>query len=112
MSICLVSTSPGRTASVTHFPRGFIMPDKLTCYSTSRIAPTRVNWLWKPYLARGKLCILDGDPGTGKSFLAIDLAARLSRGGPLPDGQTLDRPHNTVLISAEDHAGDTIRPRL
>jgi hypothetical protein len=88
------------------------MTDKIDCYSGNQVAPTRVHWLWKPYLARGKLCILDGDPGTGKSFLAIDLAARLSRGGPLPDGQTLNRTHNTVLISAEDHAGDTIRPRL
>ncbi len=88
------------------------MTEKLTCYESCRIPPSRVNWLWKPYLARGKLALLDGDPGTGKSFLTVDLAARLSRGGPLPDGQTLDRPHHTVLISGEDHASDTIRPRL
>ena len=84
----------------------------LTSTPATDIAPATVRWLWESYIARGKLAILDGDPGTGKSFVALDLAARLSRGGPLPGGQVLDRPHTTLLLSAEDHAGDTIRPRL
>lgn len=84
----------------------------LTSTPCTEIAPATVDWLWEPYLARGKLAILDGDPGTGKSFVALDLAARLSRGGPLPCGRPLDRPHTTLLLSAEDHAADTIRPRL
>jgi hypothetical protein len=66
---------------------------------------------WEPYLAPGTLAVLDGDPGVGKTFLALDLAARLSRGGPLPDGQRLDRPYSTLFISAEDCAADTLRPR-
>jgi hypothetical protein len=74
--------------------------------------PEPVGWLWEPYLARGKLAVLDGDPGIGKTLLALDLAARLSRGGPLPDGKTLDRPHTTLLLTADDPAADTIRPRL
>ncbi|HVS36916.1 MAG TPA: AAA family ATPase [Gemmataceae bacterium] len=45
-----------------------------------------IRWLWEPYLARGKLAVLDGDVGVGKSFFAVDLAARLSRGGRTPDG--------------------------
>jgi hypothetical protein len=73
--------------------------------------PEPAGWLWEPYLARGTLAVLDGDPGVGKSFLALDLAARLSRGGPLPDGKPLDRPHVTLFLSAEDAASDTIRPR-
>ena len=76
------------------------------------IPRTPVDWLWKPYLARGKLAVLDGDPGTGKSFVALDIAARISRGGFFPDGQNLDRPHVTLLLNAEDDAADTILPRL
>src|SRR5437763_1943940 len=77
----------------------------------SRVRSEPVRWLWWPYLPRGKLALLDGDPGVGKSLLAIDLAARLSRGGPLPDGTPAGRPHVTLLLGAEDDAADTTRPR-
>lgn len=69
-----------------------------------------VRWLWPRYLPRGKLAVLDGDPGVGKSLVTIDLAARLSRGGALPDGAPSGRPHVTLLLSAEDGT-DTTRPR-
>src|SRR5438067_12812317 len=75
------------------------------------VSPTVLDWLWPRYLARGKLAILDGDPETGKSLLAIALVARLSRGGALPDGALLSRACTSVLLSAEDDAADTIRPR-
>ena len=58
----------------------------------SQVRAASIRWLWKPFLPRGKLAVLDGDPGMGKSMLTIDLAARLSRGGPLPDGTTADGP--------------------
>lgn len=77
----------------------------------SQIEPKPIRWLWKPWLARGKLAILDGDPGVGKSLLTIDLAARLSRGDVLPDGAKLDRKHITAFLAAEDDAADTLRPR-
>jgi putative DNA primase/helicase len=79
--------------------------------SPSQVAPSPVEWLWEPYLARGKLAVLDGDPGVGKSFLALDLAARLSRGGPLPDGPSLGRPHATLFLGGEDDVAHTLRPR-
>ena len=82
-----------------------------TAYPVSRYPSSRVEWLWEPFLARGKLSILDGDPGVGKSLLAVDLAARLSRGGPLPDGTPVGRPHVTLFLNAEDSVHDTIRPR-
>jgi hypothetical protein len=84
-------------------------------WKAERLSAVRVvnlDWLWPGYLARGKLALLDGDPGLGKSLIALDLAARLSRGGPLPDDATLPNPGTTVVLSAEDDAADTIRPRL
>ncbi len=75
------------------------------------VRPTALDWLWPRYLLRGKLIALDGDPEMGKSLVTIDLIARLSRGGPMPDGAVLPRPCTSVLLSAEDDAGDTIRPR-
>jgi hypothetical protein len=75
------------------------------------VRPTALDWLWPRYLARGKLAVLDGDPEMGKSLVTLDLIARLSRGGPMPDGSPVARPGISVLLSAEDDAGDTIRPR-
>lgn len=77
------------------------------------LRPARVSWLWYPYLPRGKLAVLDGDPGTGKSFATIDLAARLSGVAPWPDdSKTIAGPASVLLLSAEDDANDTIQPRL
>jgi hypothetical protein len=52
----------------------------------SQLARRAVTWLWPGRLALGKLAMLDGDPGLGKSLLTLDLCARLSTGRPLPDG--------------------------
>jgi hypothetical protein len=52
-----------------------------------RLVPEPVTWLWPGWLAAGKLAVLDGDPGQGKSLVTLDLAARLSRGG----ARTVDR---------------------
>jgi hypothetical protein len=73
-----------------------------------------VQWLWDQVVPRGKLTILCGDPGLGKSFITLDLAARTSRGGPWPftPGAKPARPMRAILLSAEDDPADTIRPRL
>lgn len=80
----------------------------------SDVQPEEVRWLWPGYLPLGKLTVLDGDPGNGKSTLTCDLAARLSSGRAMPDGGASDRggPAGVVLLSAEDGPADTIRPRL
>jgi putative DNA primase/helicase len=72
----------------------------------------RVEWLWPGRLPLGKLVVLDGDPGTGKSTLAIGLAARVTTGSPMPDRAVLPRPASVVVLTAEDGLGDTVRPRL
>ena len=71
-----------------------------------------VQWLWYPYIPAGKLALLEGDPGQGKSWITCALAADLSAGRPLP-GQTSPLPPQKILmLSAEDGLGDTIRPRI
>jgi hypothetical protein len=84
----------------------------LPSISCAEIAPSSISWLWKPYLARGKLAVLDGDPGTGKSFATIDLAARISRGAPHPGDDVPTQPGTVLLLNAEDDATDTILPRV
>lgn len=70
-----------------------------------------VDWLWYPYIPYGKITILQGDPGEGKTTFALKLAALLSTGAPLPDGSITD-PVSVIYQSAEDSASDTIKPRL
>ena len=79
--------------------------------SLADVEPERVSWLWDGYLPLGKLVVLDGDPGVGKSTVSLDWAARVSTGSPMPDGSPGIK--GTVLaLSAEDGLADTIRPRL
>src|SRR5215217_3086248 len=75
------------------------------------VEPERVEWLWPGRLPLGKLAVLDGDPGLGKSALTLDVAARVSAGLELPDGGRCG-PAGVVLLSAEDGLADTIKPRL
>jgi putative DNA primase/helicase len=75
------------------------------------VEPERVSWLWPGWIPLGKLTLIDGDPGTGKSALTTDLAARMSAGRALPDGTPCEAG-GVVLLNAEDGVADTIRPRL
>ena len=72
-----------------------------------------LDWLWPGRIPLGKLTLLAGDPGLGKSFVTLDIAARVSRGLPWPDLPLLKQPPAGVLLfNAEDDLGDTIAPRL
>lgn len=90
---------------------GDVQPLKLT--RASDIEPKAVSYLWRQRVAIGKLNLIFGDPGKGKSAVGVDLAARYSRGGPWPcrtPGRT--KPGVTLILSGEDDADDTIVPRL
>ena len=76
------------------------------------VQPEPVTWLWPGRLAVGKLALLVGDPGLGKSWITLDLAARVSAGRVMPDGAPAVPPGDVILLSAEDGLADTIRPRL
>ena len=81
-----------------------------TLYSDVIAEP--IKWLWYPYIAIGKITLLQGDPGDGKSSMMIHLIAELSKGGVLPDGQAVRRAQKIIYQCSEDGAKDTIRQRL
>ena len=78
------------------------------------VADRSVRWLWPGRLPLGKLTVLDGDPGLGKSAITLDLAARVTSHRPMPDETPSDLagPRGVVLLTAEDGLADTVRPRL
>lgn len=69
-------------------------------------------WLWPGRIPLGKLTLLAGDPGLGKSFLTCDIAARISTGNGWPDGSAGGEVGSVIMLNCEDDAADTIRPRL
>lgn len=75
-----------------------------------------IKWLWWPYVPLGKLTVLEGDPGDGKTTIGLTLAASISRGWGLPqqDGRPGEsrEPAHSLYMTAEDGLGDTLRPRL
>ena len=81
-----------------------------------RLSDVRVRnleWLWPERIPLGKLTLLAGDPGLGKSFLSLDIASRVTRGSAWPDDCAAKvNPGSVVLLSAEDDLEDTVCPRL
>lgn len=78
----------------------------------SQITPRYHEWLWRSRFAFGKLAMLDGDAGEGKSLVALDLCARLSTGRPMPDGSAGPGPLDSLIIQDEDGTEDTVVHRL
>lgn len=78
----------------------------------SDVQQTRLDWLWYPYIAFGKITILQGNPGNGKSHVGIHLAAALSSRGTIPNGTRFPVPQKVIYQCAEDGLADTIKPRL
>mgnify|MGYP001434875179 CR=1 FL=1 len=75
------------------------------------IEAEEVSWLWHPYIPIGKLTLLEGDPGVGKSWITLGIATSLSLGVALPGAEPIG-PAKTLLYTVEDGLADTIRPRL
>jgi len=78
----------------------------------SDIEASTVDWLWYPYIPFGKLTLLQGDPGEGKTAFALQIASLLSQGKPLPGSTSSTYPIEVIYQSSEDNAADTIKPRL
>jgi len=71
-----------------------------------------VNWLWHKRLALGKMSLLSGDPGLGKSLITLDFVQRITTGSNWPVDNSPCEQGSVILLSAEDEADDTIKPRL
>ena len=82
----------------------------ITLYSDIQTEPVR--WLWYPYIAIGKITLLQGDPGDGKSTMMMHIIAELSKGGISPDGKEFGIPRRVIYQCSEDGVADTIKPRL
>lgn len=95
-------------ASPSSVGRARVEPD-LICLAD--VEPAEVPWLWPGRIPLGRISLLVGRPGAGKSFLTCDIAARLSRGLAWPDGGIAPQG-DTLLICAEDDPADTVVPRL
>jgi predicted ATP-dependent serine protease len=79
----------------------------------SEIESKPVEWLWEGRVPCGKVTLLDGEPGSGKTLLALDLAARVSRGAAMPLSRHRPKaPANVVIFNDDDNLADTLRPRL
>lgn len=78
----------------------------------SEVRVREVDWLWHPYIPFGKITVIQGDPGDGKTTLILNIAALLSRGLPMPESTDYSLPTSVLYQSAEDGAEDTLKPRL
>lgn len=78
----------------------------------SEVQSQEVKWLWYPFIPYGKLTIIQGDPGDGKTTLVLNIAAKLSKGEHLDNDMNVQESVNVIYQTAEDGLGDTIKPRL
>jgi RecA-family ATPase len=86
--------------------------DKLSLINLADVKEVDVSWLWYPYIPYGKITIVQGDPGEGKTTFILQLAALLSKGEMLPCSNKSCSPINIIYQTAEDGLADTIKPRL
>jgi len=87
-------------------------PDTLKLIRMSEIVTEAVKWLWYPYIPFGKITVIQGDPGDGKTTAVLAIAAAVTTGKPLPESKETVGPVAVIFQTAEDGLGDTIKPRL
>ena len=85
---------------------------ELKIIKMSEIQSQEIEWLWFPFIPYGKLTIIQGDPGDGKTTLVLNLAAKLSKGEALDKDMDIKEPIIVIYQTAEDGLADTVKPRL
>lgn len=100
----------GPLSAITRLP---VRPSwRAHAVQASSIKPQAIRWLWPGWLAQGKLHILAGAGGTGKTTLLLGLIAAITTAGRWPDGEVCREPGNALIWSSEDDPSDTLVPRL
>ena len=85
---------------------------ELKLIKMSEVQSQKIEWLWFPFIPYGKLTIIQGDPGDGKTTLVLNIAAKLSKGERLDENMNITEPVNVIYQTAEDGLADTVKPRL
>lgn len=98
------ATSTSRLDAVASGSRPVLIP-------LDAVVATPVRWLWPNRIPSGKITLIVGDPGQGKSFLSLYLAAHVTTGEPWPDCEVRMRPGSVIILTAEDGIADTVKPR-
>jgi archaellum biogenesis ATPase FlaH len=86
--------------------------EKLKLIRMDKVKHERIDWLWYPYIPFGKITVIQGDPGDGKTTAVLSIAAAITTGRVLPESDTAAAPMNVIFQTAEDGLGDTVKPRL
>jgi hypothetical protein len=84
---------------------------ELKMFTIEEIQTEHIVWLWEPYIPQGKITIVQGDPGEGKTTMMLAIAAAVTNGEPLPGGFA-DFPASVIFQTAEDGLADTVKPKL
>ena len=88
------------------------MKKELKLIQMSQVEVEDIKWVWYPYIPYGKITVVQGDPGEGKTTFVLALIALLTQGKPLPEEENGTEPINVIYQTAEDGLADTIKPRL
>lgn len=89
-----------------------IHTQELKIIKMSDIESQEIEWLWYPFIPYGKITIVQGDPGDGKTTLVLNIAAKLSKGEGFDEQMQVKEPINVIYQTAEDGLADTVKPRL
>lgn len=110
LAAAIEEASPVGAAETDVPPAARRAPPTLAIVRLDQVKAEAIDWIWPQRLARGKLTLIAGDGGLGKSTCAIAMAATISVGARWPDGPAAPKGA-TLILSAEDGVADTIRPR-
>ena len=86
--------------------------EELKLIRMNEVEATTIDWLWYPYIPFGKITVIQGDPGDGKTTAVLAIAAAITTGALLPESKIFAEPMNVIFQTAEDGLGDTVKPRL
>jgi len=83
--------------------------DGLKLIRMSDVEAEEIKWLWYPYIPFGKITVMQGDPGDGKTTAVLAIAAALTTGAALPESEIAAEPMSVIFQTAEDGLGDTVK---